>query len=70
MRKLLIFNCTSDRTGPELLASLLMSAGDLGIEQAIFNPNITYSSGQSKDETTNHMVDKDDLDALRTQHGQ
>jgi len=55
--RVLIFNCTFDRTPEELLGSLVAAAGDLQIDQAIFCPNTTYRDG-SKGGVSVHVLSK------------
>jgi folylpolyglutamate synthase len=52
-RRVLIFNCTSDRTGATLLAGLydcLLGSGDqpVAFDRVILTTNTTYRDGQSK----------------------
>ncbi|BGP02220.1 Folylpolyglutamate synthetase [Rhodotorula toruloides] len=74
--RFLIFNCTSGRSGFELLSSLLSalspsSAGEKlqqPFDHVVFCTNTTFASGDSKGDLTSNAVDASDLAALQTQH--
>ncbi|BGP34255.1 Folylpolyglutamate synthetase [Rhodotorula toruloides] len=73
--RFLIFNCTSGRSGSELLSSLLSalspsSSSELAqpFDHVVFCTNTTFASGNSKGDLTSNAVDASDLAALQTQH--
>ncbi|GAA5974729.1 hypothetical protein JCM11641_007243 [Rhodosporidiobolus odoratus] len=72
--RILIFNCTSGRSGLSLLGTLLAALSSTSSAQpsqpfahVIFCTNTTYSSGASKGDLTSNAVDPSDLAALATQ---
>ncbi|GAA6013674.1 hypothetical protein JCM10207_004814 [Rhodosporidiobolus poonsookiae] len=77
---ILIFNCTSGRSGLSLLGTLLSSLAPAGATAAadderrqpfkcvIFCTNTTFASGTSKGDLTSNAVDAKDLETLATQH--
>ncbi|KAL7339224.1 Mur ligase [Rhodotorula toruloides] len=73
--RFLIFNCTSGRSGSELLSSLLSAlapppSSELAqpFDHVVFCTNTTFASGDSKGDLTSNAVDASDLAALQTQH--
>ncbi|GAA5915764.1 hypothetical protein JCM6882_003850 [Rhodosporidiobolus microsporus] len=72
--RVLVFNCTSGRSGQSLLGTLLASFSSASSSQptqpfkhVIFCTNTTYSSGTSKGDLTSNAVDSKDLETLATQ---
>ncbi|GAA5823844.1 hypothetical protein JCM11251_003319 [Rhodosporidiobolus azoricus] len=72
--RVLVFNCTSGRSGRSLLETLLTSFSGSSPSQpiqpfkhVIFCTNTTYSSGTSKGDLTSNAVDSKDLETLATQ---
>ncbi|GAA5856585.1 hypothetical protein JCM8547_005878 [Rhodosporidiobolus lusitaniae] len=68
--RVLIFNCTSGRSGLSLLSSLVssFSSSMQPFKHVIFCTNTTYASGDSKGDLTSNAVDSKDLETLATQH--
>ncbi|BGP18669.1 hypothetical protein JCM10213_002913 [Rhodosporidiobolus nylandii] len=67
--RILIFNCTSGRSGLSLLGTLLSAVSSQAqpFERVIFCTNTTYASGSSKGDLTSNAVDAKDLETLATQ---
>ncbi|KAL8278669.1 hypothetical protein RQP46_008961 [Phenoliferia psychrophenolica] len=70
--RILIFNCTSGRSGLSLLGTLLdtlalSSSSPPPFSQVIFCTSTTYSSGTSKGDLVSNSVDPHDLETLATQ---
>ncbi|KAI5474406.1 hypothetical protein MNV49_003374 [Pseudohyphozyma bogoriensis] len=66
-KKVLIFNCTSGRSGLSLLGTLLLALPPSPFSHVVFCTNTTYSSGASKGDLTSNAVDTKDLETLATQ---
>ncbi|KAJ3548458.1 hypothetical protein NMY22_g1254 [Coprinellus aureogranulatus] len=78
--RILIFNCTSGRSGDTFLGTALETVraklSSLGspervetfFDKVIFCTNITYTDGHFKGDLTNKTIDENDLAALKTQH--
>ena len=64
--RVLIFNCTFDRTPEELLGALVAAAGDLQIDQAIFCTNTTYRDGSKGGTSAHHSVAADSQTSPRS----
>ncbi|KAI5452452.1 Folylpolyglutamate synthetase [Naganishia albida] len=78
-KRVLIFNCTSGRSGHGLLKALLdagrraLGADDedaMGrwFDKVVFCTNVTYTDGGFKGDLTSKAIDPNDLSALATQH--
>ncbi|GAA5868554.1 hypothetical protein JCM1840_005487 [Sporobolomyces johnsonii] len=71
--RVLIFNCTSGRSGLSLLGTLLASLAPPSaplsqpFQHVVFCTNTTYSSGSSKGDLTSNAVDAKDLETLAVQ---
>ncbi|GAA6005073.1 tetrahydrofolate synthase [Rhodotorula paludigena] len=69
--RVLIFNCTSGRSGLSLLGALLDSfsaSSRQPFQHVVFCTNTTYSTGSSKGDLTSNAVDAKDLETLATQN--
>ncbi|KAF8591432.1 FolC bifunctional protein [Ramaria rubella] len=78
--RILIFNCTSGRSGPSFLSTILDTVNDQlqrqGMDSSskgffdhvIFCTNVTYMDGASKADFTSHAVSPSSLAALTTQN--
>nr|CAG8556275.1 6320_t:CDS:10 [Entrophospora candida] len=64
VEKILIFNCTNNRNGKELLKKIITSTcndnDDIGFNHALFCRNVTYSSNNYKIDLVNNTVDLDE----------
>lgn len=74
IKRVLIFNCTSERSAPALLKALLTrgkegSASELGetFDHVVFCANVTYIDGGFKGDLSSKAIDPNDLSALATQ---
>ncbi|OSD04312.1 FolC bifunctional protein [Trametes coccinea BRFM310] len=78
--RVLIFNCTSGRSGNSFLSAMLKSAAELLrthgkdenasalFDQVIFCANVTYADGGFKGDLTTLAIPESDLAHLKTQH--
>lgn len=78
--RVLIFNCTSGRSGPAFLGTILEKTKELLLRQGreekvenffshvIFCSNVTYANGHFKDDLTSRALSNADLLHLTTQH--
>ncbi|KAI0638249.1 FolC bifunctional protein [Trametes polyzona] len=78
--RVLIFNCTSGRSGNTFLGAMLSSAADLLkkhgsdeeaaslFDQVVFCANVTYADGGFKGDLTTLAIPESDLAHLKTQH--
>ncbi|KAF9268119.1 FolC bifunctional protein [Marasmius fiardii PR-910] len=78
--RILIFNCTSGRSGPSFLSTIHDTAfvqlkhGETGInaqgffDRVIFCTNVTYADGKFKGDLTAVAIPDDDLKQLKTQN--
>ncbi|TCD64329.1 Folylpolyglutamate synthetase [Steccherinum ochraceum] len=79
-QRILIFNCTSGRSGSSFLGSMLAKAAtqlqlhqsnevsDGLFDHVIFCTNVTYADGGFKSDLTTHAIADSDLAQLKTQH--
>ncbi|KAJ3559184.1 hypothetical protein NM688_g494 [Phlebia brevispora] len=78
--RVLIFNCTSGRSGPTFLGSMLARAAEQLklhhsdenalelFDHVIFCTNVTYSSGHFKGDLDSRSIPANELKELKTQH--
>ncbi|KDE04362.1 hypothetical protein MVLG_05241 [Microbotryum lychnidis-dioicae p1A1 Lamole] len=72
-QRVLVFNCTSGRSGLSLLGTLVRSLGKFSqaapaFHQVVFCTNTTFSSGSSTGDLTSNAVDQKELEKLTMQH--
>lgn len=78
--RVLVFNCTSGRSGPSFLGSMYLKlsaqlklnqspeSSESFFDQVIFCTNVTYADGHFKGDLTTLAIPEDDLAKLKTQH--